>query len=114
MKSDEAEITGHMPTYSILIPIYNEEENIHELYGRLTNVMEKLSINEKTSSDSYEIIMVDDGSTDSSWQLIKELHDTDSRVKGLSFSRNFGHHAAVLAGIDHAKGYYTILIDGDL
>lgn len=94
------------PDFSVVIPIFNEEENIPELYRRLTSAMETLG--------TYEIIMVDDGSTDKSWRLIKDFHAGDPRVKGLSFSRNFGHHAAVLAGIDFCRGGYTILMDGDL
>jgi glycosyltransferase involved in cell wall biosynthesis len=100
--------------FSVVIPIYNEEANILELYRRLNVVMEDLCIKEGFSQDCYEIIMVDDGSTDHSWQLIKELHEKDPRLKGISFSRNFGHHIAVLAGLDHSKGNYTILMDGDL
>ena len=95
-----------MLEFSIIIPTYNEEENIAELYRRLTNVMEKLG--------AFEIIMVDDGSSDKSWQIIKDLHEKDSRVKGLSFSRNFGHHIAITAGMDHAQGKAIILMDGDL
>lgn len=95
-----------MPEFSVVIPIYNEEENIPELYQRLTSVMERLG--------TYEIIMVDDGSTDRSWEIIKELHNKDQRVKGISFSRNFGHHIAITAGLDYAKGETIIFIDGDL
>ncbi|NWF51820.1 MAG: glycosyltransferase family 2 protein [Nitrospirae bacterium] len=102
------------PEFSVVIPIYNEEENIPELYRRLITVMDKLCIDEGYTVDNYEIIMVDDGSKDNSWQLIKNLHNKDTRVKGISFSRNFGHHVAVLAGIDHLKGNYAILMDGDL
>lgn len=94
------------PEFSVVIPIYNEEENIPELYRRLTSVMEKLG--------TYEIIMVDDGSNDESWKLIKEFHEKDPRVKGLSFSRNFGHHIAITAGLDYAQGEAVILMDGDL
>lgn len=100
--------------FSIVIPIYNEEENIIELYSRLTTVMAKLCNNEKYPIDSYEIIMVDDSSTDLSWQIIKELHKKDKKVKGITFSRNFGHHIAITAGLDHAKGEAVILMDGDL
>jgi len=100
--------------FSIVIPIYNEEGNIPELYRRLTAVMEKLCTDEGLSKDSYEIVMVDDGSTDSSWQMIKGLHEKDPRVKGISFSRNFGHHIAITAGLDHAGGNAVILMDGDL
>jgi len=94
------------PDFTVVIPINNEEENILELYRRLTTQMEKLG--------TYEIIMVDDGSTDRSWQTIKELNARDSRVKGLSFSRNFGHHIALTAGLDQAKGNTIIFVDGDL
>jgi dolichol-phosphate mannosyltransferase len=99
---------------SVIIPIFNEEENIPELYRRLTHVLGGLCAQEGHSRDDYEIIMVDDGSMDNSWALIKDLHEKDPRVKGISFSRNFGHHIAVLAGIDHCKGRYTVFMDGDL
>ena len=102
------------PEFSIVIPIYNEGENIPELYERLTVVMEKLCSKEGYSQDSYEIIMVDDGSRDTSWQNIKELHEIDRKVKGISFSRNFGHHIALTAGLDYARGSVVIMMDGDL
>lgn len=97
---------GAPPDFSIVIPVYNEEENIEELCMRLKAVMQGLG--------DYEILMVDDGSTDGSWQLIKELHKRDPAVRGLSLSRNFGHHIAVSAGLDHAKGNSVILMDADL
>ena len=92
--------------FSVIIPIYNEEENIPELHRRLGIVMERLG--------TYEIIFVDDGSKDKSWRLIKELHEKYPNVKGISFSRNFGHHIAITAGLDYAKGETIILMDGDL
>jgi glycosyltransferase involved in cell wall biosynthesis len=101
-----AEQKENMPDFSIVIPLYNEEENIGELYTKLTQVMEKLG--------TYEIILVDDGSKDNTWELIKNLHEKDKRVKGMSFSRNFGHHIAITAGIDYAKGIAVVLMDGDL
>jgi len=100
--------------FSVISPIYNEEENIQELYSRLTAVLENLCAAEGTSPLSYEIILVDDGSTDNSWHLIKALHSNDPRVKGISFSRNFGHHIAITAGLDNSKGEAVILLDGDL
>jgi len=107
MISETKKETAHpAPDFSVVIPIYNEEENIMELYKRLTTVMEKLG--------TYEIIIVDDGSKDNGWNIIKNLHEKDARIKGISFSRNFGHHIAVLAGIDHCTGNLTILMDGDL
>ena len=102
------------PEISIVIPIYNEEENIPELYRRLTAVMEALCDQIKLEKSAYEILMVDDGSRDSSWGLIKELHEKDGRVKGISFARNFGHHVAITAGLDRAKGRAVVLMDGDL
>jgi glycosyltransferase involved in cell wall biosynthesis len=102
------------PEFSIIVPVFNEEENIFELYGRLTSVMAELCNKQGCSSDSYEIILVDDGSTDRSWQFVQDLHRSDARVKGMSFSRNFGHHVAVLAGLDYSRGERVILMDGDL
>lgn len=102
------------PEFSIVIPVYNEEENISELYQRLTTVMETICTEEGITKNSYEIIFVDDGSTDHSWHIIKDLHEKDSRLKGISFSRNFGHHNAVFAGLDHVQGNFIILMDGDL
>lgn len=95
-----------VPYFSVVIPVCNEEENLAYLYKRLSAVLERLG--------TYEIILVDDGSRDKSWTLIKELHEKDRRVKGVSFSRNFGHHIAITAGLDHAKGQAIILMDGDL
>lgn len=95
-----------VPDFSVIIPVCNEEENLAYLYARLSSVMEKLG--------TYEIILVDDGSRDNSWPIIKDLHEKDRRVKGVSFSRNFGHHIAITAGLDHANGQTIILMDGDL
>jgi dolichol-phosphate mannosyltransferase len=100
--------------FSIVIPIYNEEENILDLYDRITAVMEKLSADLKLPHTCYELILVDDGSKDNSWLKIRSLHEKDPRVKGISFSRNFGHHIALSAGIDHALGNAVVLMDGDL
>lgn len=102
------------PEFSVVIPIHNEEENITELYRRLTIAIESLCTEKSYSKGSYEIILVDDGSTDNSWQLIMKLREKDSRVKGISFSRNFGHHVAITAGLDYTRGKVVILMDGDL
>jgi len=98
---------GSAVQYSVVIPVFNEQENIPELHRRLTAVMQGLST-------SYEIIFVDDGSTDQSFALMKELHQQDPHVKILRLSRNFGHHIALKAGIDYARGEAVILMDGDL
>jgi glycosyltransferase involved in cell wall biosynthesis len=99
-------LMSDVPEFSIVIPVYNEEDNIRELSARLFSVMKTLG--------THEIILVDDGSRDGSWQLIKELHGQDKRVKGISFSRNFGHHIAITAGLDLAEGKTVVLMDGDL
>lgn len=93
---------------SVVIPIYNEEGNVPELYRRLKNVLE----NELKAT--YEIIFVDDGSKDNSWNIIEDLHKQNSNIKGIKFSRNFGHHIAISAGLDCCKGDCVVLMDGDL
>lgn len=95
------------PTISIVSPVYNEEEVLHELHRRVAAVMDK-------SGETWELVLVDDGSRDRSADIIAELHETDPRVNGLSFSRNFGFQVAVTAGLDHAHGDAIILIDADL
>jgi dolichol-phosphate mannosyltransferase len=93
---------------SLVFPIYNEEENIPELYRRVCAVLEDNKI------ESAEILFVNDGSRDRSEQLIRDLKKQDPRVKLLNFSRNFGHQAAITAGIDYSRGDATILMDADL
>ena len=94
---------------SFVIPIFNEEENIPELYTRLVN-----SIKKDFSDFDYEIILVNDGSTDSSQKQLEALHQKDNKVKVIEFSRNFGHHIAITAGLDYAEGDYVVMMDGDL
>lgn len=93
--------------YSIVVPVYNEKEVLSELYKRTTSVMDRLR-------EPYEIILVNDGSSDSSLEIMKELHSKDSRVKIINFSRNFGHQIAITAGLDYASGEAVITIDADL
>jgi dolichol-phosphate mannosyltransferase len=95
------------PTISIVAPVYNEEEVLPELVRRVRAVMEE-------TGESWELVLVDDGSHDRSAQMIAELHEADSRVTGVSFSRNFGFQIAVTAGLDHAQGDAVILTDADL
>ena len=92
---------------SIVIPVYNEEENIKELHTRLSDVL-------PTISENYEILFVDDGSTDNSFAILKELNNEDKRVKLIKFRRNFGQSAAISAGFDYSKGDVIITMDGDL
>jgi len=101
--------------FSLVIPIFNEEENLRDLHSRICTVMDGICREESYDNrEAYEIILVDDGSKDSSWSLIQELHQKDPRVRGISFSRNFGHHVAITAGMDYAAGENVILMDGDL
>jgi len=99
---------------SVVIPVHNEQENIHELFERLVKVLEGICDSEGFGKNCFEIIMVDDGSRDDSWKLIEQIHAKDSRLKGLRFSRNFGHHFAITAGLDFSKGNSVVLMDGDL
>lgn len=92
---------------SLVIPIYNEESNIPNLLVRSVESLTALSI-------PFEIILTDDGSSDNSLNLLREAHQKDNRIKVLSFSRNFGHQAAIFAGLSHANGDYIAVIDGDL
>lgn len=93
--------------YSVVIPIYNEEENIQLLYERVKAVMEKLKGN-------YEMIFVNDGSRDRSLELMKDLHKNDPNVQYIDLSRNFGHQLAVTAGLDKTVGKRVVIIDADL
>lgn len=95
------------PTISILAPVYNEEPVLPELYRRVRAVMDQLD-------EPWELVLVDDGSRDNSAAVIAQLHEEDPRVKGISFSRNFGFQIAVTAGLDHVQGEAVILADADL
>ena len=110
-KLEESELS---PEISVVVPINNEQENIPELYDRLLAVLNKLCTCEGFGQNGFEIILVDDGSKDNSWELIQQLHSRDNRLKALQFSRNFGHHFAITAGIDYARGNTVIIMDGDL
>jgi len=92
---------------SVVVPVFNEEENIPELYRRLRAVLPQVV-------QEWEILFVDDGSRDRSWELIRALAAQDPRVRGLRFSRNFGHQMAFAAGLDHARGQAVVIMDADL
>src|SRR5580692_9725110 len=92
---------------SVVIPIHNEEPSILPLYDRLTTVMERIR-------KPYEIIFVDDASTDRSFDLLANLVETDARLKVIRLRRNFGQTAALAAGFDEAQGAVIISLDGDL
>lgn len=92
---------------SVVIPVYNEAESLTELHSQLTDV---------AAANQYElqIVMVDDGSTDGSWEIIESLADKDPQVEGVRFRRNFGKAAALNAGVKRVRGQYVLTMDADL
>ena len=96
-----------MPKYSVVVPFHNEEENVTALYDQLKAVMEQVS-------ESFELVLVDDGSSDRSYKLLEEIAAVDSRVLVVKLRRNFGQTSALAAGFDHAQGEYILAMDGDL
>ncbi|HEY9803671.1 MAG TPA: glycosyltransferase family 2 protein [Leptolyngbyaceae cyanobacterium] len=95
------------PKYSFIVPIYNEEETIEEMYRRISQVMNQMD-------GSVELCLVNDGSRDRSLKMMRELHQQDPRVVYLSLARNFGHQIAVTAGLNHVRGQVVVILDADL
>ena len=96
-----------MSYISVVAPIFNESELINEFAKQVTIELEKIH-------PDYELIFIDDGSTDNSWEIIKELASKEERISGLKFSKNFGHHYAITAGINNSNGDWTVVMDSDL
>ncbi|CAN5340706.1 glycosyltransferase family 2 protein [soil metagenome] len=94
---------------STVVPCYNEEDVLQETHRRLTQVLEQAMV-----GGSFEIVYVDDGSTDGTARVLGGLHEQDDRVRVVRLSRNFGHQLAATAGLDHASGDAVVLIDADL
>lgn len=95
------------PTLSVVVPVFNEQENVEELYRRLVTVLDAVE-------PSYEIIFIDDGSRDRSLELLTHIAGQDARAVVIAFARNFGHQAAISAGLDQARGSAVIVMDADL
>ncbi len=95
------------PTFSVIAPIYNELENLPLLYARVKEVMD-------STGEPWELILVDDGSSDGSTDIIRKLAAEDERVRPVIFARNFGHQIAVTAGMDYSRGQAVTIIDADL
>lgn len=96
------------PRVSLAIPIYNERSVLPELIRRCQEVLGRLP------GGGHEMVLVDDGSSDGSWEYLKEVSERDGRVVAVSLSRNFGHQAALSAALDHVRGDVIIIMDGDL
>lgn len=102
-----SEPSDQTPDFSVVIPSYNEEKSLRELYDRLTTIFSKID-------GDYELIFVDDGSTDNSLYVLKEIHNKDSRVKIVHFRKNFGKSHALSRGFMHCRGETVITLDADL
>jgi len=96
-----------MAHISVVIPVYKAESCLAELYRRLKASLESIS-------DDFECILVEDCGGDNSWNIIQELAEQDPRIKGIQFSRNFGQHYGITAGIEHASGAWIVVMDCDL
>ena len=97
-----------MSLYSVVVPVYNSEHTLTELYTRLEKVFRE------TVQEPFELILVDDGSKDRSYQIMEKLRQKDPRVKIIQMARNFGQHPALLCGFAHAKGEFIVTMDDDL
>jgi polyisoprenyl-phosphate glycosyltransferase len=105
MPSARAEIA--LPVFSVVAPVFNEVETIPRFYERTVKVMEALG-------EPFELVLVNDGSSDGSYEVLQGLHQRDPRVRIVDFSRNFGHQIAISAGLDFARGGCVVIIDSDL
>ncbi len=95
------------PVFSIIAPVFNEHESLPELYKRVSEVMD-------TTHEPWELVLVDDGSSDGSAEIMRNLAAQDERVRPIIFARNFGHQIAVTAGLDYSRGQAMVIIDADL
>ncbi|MCD4686053.1 MAG: glycosyltransferase family 2 protein, partial [Anaerolineae bacterium] len=95
------------PVISVIAPVYNEEGNLARLYQRVSEVLD-------STGDTWELVLINDGSYDGSAEMMREMSQRDPRVRVVNFARNFGHQNAVTAGMDYARGDTVIVIDADL
>jgi len=101
------EETAARPVYSIVAPVFNEEETLPHFYKRVVEVMEGVG-------EAFELVLINDGSRDGSYNLMQDLHKRDPRIRVIDFSRNFGHQIAISAGLDYACGQAVVILDADL
>src|SRR5438874_2090293 len=97
----------HLQKVSIIVPCYNEQEVLPQLFKRLAAAAKDWGVD-------YEVICVDDGSRDQTWNILAAQHAADNRWRCLSLARNFGHQAAISAALSHAEGDAVVIIDADL
>lgn len=107
MSSEATESDPREPLLSVVVPAFNEEGNVERFHAELAPVLEELGLR-------WELILVDDGSRDATWEKIRSLHERDPRVWGVRLSRNFGHQYALLAGLSRARGEAVVSMDADL
>lgn len=107
MDEPRAPVENATPLISVVVPVYKGEECLHELYRRLSLALQSIG-------GPYEIVLVEDCGPDASWQKIRELASRDERVRGLQFSRNFGQHYGITAGLRAARGQWIVVMDCDL
>jgi dolichol-phosphate mannosyltransferase/undecaprenyl-phosphate 4-deoxy-4-formamido-L-arabinose transferase len=108
LQKDEKRKEKHMSLYSVVVPVYNSEHTLGELYTRLEKVFRE------TLKEDFELILVDDGSKDRSYEIMTELREKDHRVRIIQMARNFGQHPALLCGFAHVKGEFVVTMDDDL
>ena len=99
--------TNEAVKFSIAVPVYNERESLPELYKRVQDVMDALG-------EPWELVLIDDGSSDGSTEVIHELARADKRIRPVIFARNFGHQIAITAGLDYSRGEAVVIMDADL
>ena len=97
-----------MSLYSVVVPVYNSEHTLEELYRRLEKVFREVI------KEDFELILVDDGSKDCSFEVMRELRNKDQRVRIIQMARNFGQHPALLCGFAHVRGDFVVTMDDDL
>jgi glycosyltransferase involved in cell wall biosynthesis len=105
--SEQEKLESHLPAISIVIPLLNEADNIFPLYHDLKRTLEECG-------RAWEVIFVDDGSTDQTFHNLTKLHHSDAHIRVIRLRRNFGQSAALMAGFDHARGEVVVALDGDL
>ncbi|GCE48870.1 dolichol-phosphate mannosyltransferase [Thermosporothrix hazakensis] len=106
-REEQAADMPSTPTYSIVAPVFDEEETLPHFYQTVVNVMEEVG-------EPFELVLINDGSRDGSYEIMRQLHARDGRVRVINFSRNFGHQIAISAGLDYARGKAVVIIDSDL